>query len=274
MSGTQSRYTPGYGAHVTGLVQRSAVTHAAFFLSRLQPDSVVLDCGCGPGAITKGLAEVVGDGVVVGCDISTSQIAAATRQDRPDQGTHPFYVLADVSRLPFADNSFDAVFAHTLLMHLAEPQSALREMYRVLKPSGIVGLREEDQGSQIYFPEDSDLRRARSLHLREWQATGGDPYVARKYRMLLSQVGFVDIEIGASATVRSGPEAVRAKGERLSRMWGEKRFVEGMLERGWVQQSEVHRLGDAWRRWGEHPHAFFADLNCEALASKPSEPSR
>jgi len=44
----------------------------------------------------------------------------------------------DAYALPFADNSFDAVTCQTLLIHLANPLKALQEMYRVVKPGGII----------------------------------------------------------------------------------------------------------------------------------------
>ena len=48
---------------------------------------------------------------------------------------NPDYV-GDVHKLPFADNSVDAIFAICLLEHVEEPQVAVKEIYRVLKPGG------------------------------------------------------------------------------------------------------------------------------------------
>lgn len=47
-------------------------------------------------------------------------------------------IVADVSALPFADNSLDAIVSESLLEHVADPQKSVEEMRRVLKPGGII----------------------------------------------------------------------------------------------------------------------------------------
>ncbi len=45
-------------------------------------------------------------------------------------------IVGDIHELPFADNSIDAIVCCAVLEHVEEPQKAVREMYRVLKPGG------------------------------------------------------------------------------------------------------------------------------------------
>ena len=56
---------------------RSAETYADFFYPYLATDDCVLDCGCGNGSITAGLAQFVPDGAVVGIDLDTAQFQLA-----------------------------------------------------------------------------------------------------------------------------------------------------------------------------------------------------
>jgi ubiquinone/menaquinone biosynthesis C-methylase UbiE len=51
------------------LAGRTAEVHGSFFLTYLQTGMDVLDCGCGPGSITVGLAEAVKPGTVTGIDL-------------------------------------------------------------------------------------------------------------------------------------------------------------------------------------------------------------
>ena len=61
--------------HVIG--GRTADVHGAFFLPYLRTGMEVLDCGCGPGSITVGLAEAVIPGSVTGIDLEESQLKTA-----------------------------------------------------------------------------------------------------------------------------------------------------------------------------------------------------
>src|SRR5438552_1886147 len=71
-------YTPGHTANATDfMAQRSFESHGAFFASRLRRGLRVLDCGCGPGSITWGLAARVAPAEVIGVDLGESQIARA-----------------------------------------------------------------------------------------------------------------------------------------------------------------------------------------------------
>ena len=126
-------YTPGYSAPILSFMeQRTADTHAGFFMPQLMTGWSVLDAGCGPGTITLGLARRVAPGVVTGVDIEDSQVAESREQARRE-GLAVEFRKASVYDLPFPDHHFDAVFSHALLEHLADPNAALREFRRVLK---------------------------------------------------------------------------------------------------------------------------------------------
>ena len=57
--------------------------------------------------------------------------------------------MGSVYELDFSDNSFDALFSHNVLEHVAEPSRAVQEMQRVLKPGGVIGLRDFDMGGLL-----------------------------------------------------------------------------------------------------------------------------
>lgn len=102
----------------------------------------VLDCGAGTG--TTGLMAVrkVGpSGHVTLFDLSEAMLdvarqkaAAAGMQDRVT------FEIGDLARLPFADNSFDAVLSTYSLCPVGDPALGAREMYRVTRPGGRVGV--------------------------------------------------------------------------------------------------------------------------------------
>jgi len=97
-------------------------------------DKRVLDFGCGWGGETAWLAERAAS--AVGCDINPSSIQDAD-QFKADLGqSNLSFVLIKGERLPFDDNSFDAVFSTNVFEHVMCPAQVLREIRRVLRPNG------------------------------------------------------------------------------------------------------------------------------------------
>lgn len=91
----------------------------------------VLEIGCGTGLILERAAEI--SKTALGIDISEGMLKHAL--DRGLEG-----VLADVTHLPFADESFDLVYSFKVLAHVEDIDRALKEMARVTRPGGILVL--------------------------------------------------------------------------------------------------------------------------------------
>ena len=102
-------------------------------LRHLNQTSKVLDCGVGTGAFSLALLESVDQPAhISGVDISYPMLNQA-RQNLEHRCMSLDLRRENITSLPFADESFDAViFAH-VLEHMAEPLAILREMVRVLK---------------------------------------------------------------------------------------------------------------------------------------------
>ena len=122
--------------------QRTAEVNAGFFLHHLRPGINLVDCGCGTGSITAGLAESISPGEVTGIEISASDVDLARERAKKGGHTNLRFEVADIYELPLPDESVDAVFFHAILGHLNDPVRALREAHRVLKPGGVVGVRQ------------------------------------------------------------------------------------------------------------------------------------
>src|SRR6478672_2780569 len=119
-------YTHGHApATLRQHAQRTADEAAAFLLPHLRPDMRLLDVGCGPGSITRGLAERLPAGEVVGLDLSRETLEAARRDATARGLANLRYEEGSVYQLPFPDASFDVVYAHQVLQHLRERGAAL-----------------------------------------------------------------------------------------------------------------------------------------------------
>ena len=107
----KERYTLGYSPQTIAQFQRrTAAREAGFLLPHLSAGMRLLDCGCGPGSITVGMAEAVAPGQVVGIDIEPNEYRLTWSQAAERTCTNLRFAVADVYRLPFADNVFDATF--------------------------------------------------------------------------------------------------------------------------------------------------------------------
>ena len=90
----------------------------------LQPQSRVLDFGCGSGEM---VSTYRADGYeAFGCDIVLDQETPVLRRIRWDD-----------LRIPFEDHSFDFVFSDQVFEHVTDPERAVSEIWRVLRPGGV-----------------------------------------------------------------------------------------------------------------------------------------
>lgn len=247
---------------------RTATRQAAFFLPHLQPGMKLLDCGSGSGSITVGLAQVVAPGEVTGIDISEAEVARAQRK-AADEGIHNLHFeVGNAYHLAFPADSFDALFSHNMLEHVGEPHKALQEMWRVLKPGGVIGLRDTDMGGVIFNAADEVVGQYPFLHEAIWERAGGYPRLARRLRGLLHEAGFVDVVASASYEAYGDLEALRSVTEVLASRCSEPDFVRQVTAHGLADAESLGALKAALHAWAEQPDAFLAIAHGEAVGRK------
>lgn len=102
----------------------------------LAPDAHVLDVGCGGGANIAALLARCPEGAVDGLDYSPESVAASKRKNAAALGRRCTVLQGDVGRIPFADESYDAVTAFETVYFWPDLPRAFAEIWRVMRPGG------------------------------------------------------------------------------------------------------------------------------------------
>jgi ubiquinone/menaquinone biosynthesis C-methylase UbiE len=106
-----------------------------------RPSEDVLDVATGPGTVAREAARLIGrGGRVVGVDISAAMLSVGRDWPADSQWAQIEYVEAPATQIPLADEAFDVAFCQQGLQHMSDPQAALQEIRRLLRPGGRLGV--------------------------------------------------------------------------------------------------------------------------------------
>jgi ubiquinone/menaquinone biosynthesis C-methylase UbiE len=235
---------------------------AAFLAPHLRMGMRLIDCGCGPGSITVDLAREVAPGEAIGIDLRDVALTQGRTLARERGITNVTFHAASVYQLPYADSSFDAAFACAVLQHLATPLTALKELRRVLKPGGVIGIADGSSTITFRYPTNPILQAWDRLRALEREYNTGRPYEALALRALLREAGFARTRASGALTTEAGPpagsleETRRVAQNHVIRLRG----VLGRLAvaRGWATREELEQMAESLIAWGEAPDAFYA----------------
>jgi ubiquinone/menaquinone biosynthesis C-methylase UbiE len=202
----------------------------------LKAGMAVADFGCGVGATTRTLAELVGpSGHVTGIDVSAAQLEQGRKLCEAEGIGNTFFVQASATATGLPRNSFDLVYCRFLLLHLVDPADCLREMKEILKPGGILVVEDGDLTSAGSSPASS-LRWFADLFRRLGPTRGLDYALANRLYHLVKAAGFPepDIEIHQPATARGE--------DRFLLKWSVEEAAPAFVAAGLVTAAEMEQI--------------------------------
>ncbi len=234
----------------------------AFLVAHLRAGVRLIDCGCGPGSITVDLAQAVAPGEAIGIDLREDALMHGRTLARERGIANVAFHVASVYQLPYADGSFDAAFACAVLQHLAAPLAALKEIRRVLKPGGVMGIVDGSSTTTFRYPTNPLLEAWDKLRGLEREYNTGRASDALPLRALLREAGFARTRASGNLATEAGPpagsleETRRVAQNHLIRLHG----VLGKLAvaQGWATREELEQMAEALIAWAEAPDAFYA----------------
>ena len=158
----------------------------------------ILDAGSGQGAFAEIIAE--SDGV----ELFTLDL----NSDAESRRFGMRHIVADIHALPYANATFDGIWCSNTLMYSPRPQLAMTEFGRVVRPGGLIAVKEEDVGRDIlasWDPElDLALRSAWGAALRSGEVAG-DGYMGRKVPQLFCDLRGFAFDVRSYVIDRTGP---------------------------------------------------------------------
>ncbi|HET6865599.1 MAG TPA: methyltransferase domain-containing protein [Solirubrobacteraceae bacterium] len=231
-------------------------------LTRAQLDAIgvgegwrCLDVGAGGGAVTRMLAERVGNtGSVLAIDLDTSLLEALA-DDRIEVRRH------DLMRAPLPADRFDLVHARLLLIHLPSRLDALRRLARAARPGGWVAAMDPDFTTVALSPANLAWERTWSAFLDAVIVAGWDPRYGARLCGEMWAIGLADVhgeyvgsrEPGGSVPARLLSLTLERVRDRLIAFGAESEDRRGQARAGGSVQpvqlaDQMHRAGAATGR--------------------------
>jgi ubiquinone/menaquinone biosynthesis C-methylase UbiE len=236
--------------------QQRAMREAYWSEIRFVQDARVLEIGCGPGPVTRALAEWPNVGEVVGVDPSPIFLAQARERTASKQNVS--FVNGDARELPFEASWFDVVILHTTLCHVPEPERALREARRVLRDTGWLALFDGDYATTTVATCTADPLQSCA---EAWVASSvHDPWLMRRAPAMVRAAGFAETQLRSHGYVEAP-----SGGYMLTII---ERGIAALLAQGQIGSSTAEALRAEARRRSESAkffgHIAYASLVAQA----------
>lgn len=179
----------------------------------LSPASRCLDVCCGTGDLTLALAKKCPYGKVTGLDFNEKMLQLA--EQKAAGNSHINFVVGDAMHLPFASNKFDVVTIGFGLRNVPDANQCLKELYRILKPGGQIGILEMSQpvnkvvqiGWKAYFAVFPYLAKMTGGNIQDYQYlkksaeqfVGADELVRMCKKVGFKKLHYQRLNLGAGA---------------------------------------------------------------------------
>jgi ubiquinone/menaquinone biosynthesis C-methylase UbiE len=160
----------------------------------VRPGQQVLEIGCGTGVVLRDVMGLVGRrGEVTGLDSSRTMLVRARALARGVAGGRLRLRHGDGNDLPFAAARFDVSLAITVILHVPDPLRVVKELARVTRAGGRVGLQDQDFGLVGAAHPDRALtdRILDGVAARIYE----EPYSGRRLPALLREAGLQEVRV-------------------------------------------------------------------------------
>jgi len=224
---------------------RGLATDYRTLVPLLRPGMVVLDIGCGTGAISRDMAERVGpEGHVTGIDNTEKFIESG----KEDFGDVPNLTLAHTDLFEFIpDHKFDLVTAARVLQWLSNPVEALRKIKSFLKPGGQVSILDYNHEQLEWDPSPPESMGQFYETFLKWRADAGmRNAIADELPDMFLEAGYQEVE-----SFNSDERYTRDRGDFIEKagIWSKVAGSTQMVEEGCLDEALRLKAIEEYDRW-------------------------
>lgn len=161
--------------------------------SGLRKNHRILELGCGPGFVSKLLAELAADGELVSVDNNPQLLALYDKEVTRPPKLGARAVEGSVHAIPVADNWSDFVYARFLFQHVPSPEIGVKEAFRSTAPGGRCCIVDSDDGLVLHHPPVPEIGQLLNVAQTAQASYGGDRFIGRKLAQMMGEAGFIHV---------------------------------------------------------------------------------
>ena len=154
----ENKHEPMHYSHAKHLLNplRHLIQSPKKLVKKLSPeqDYTILELGPGPGFFSAELAYSVPKGKLILIDIQQEMLDFARLRLQKNNILNVEYIKADAKKLPLENETVDIAMLMGMFGEVPEPKNCLEELYRILKPNGIISITEVKFGDPDYIPQE------------------------------------------------------------------------------------------------------------------------
>lgn len=213
----------------------------------LKKGMVLLDVGCGTGAISKDIAKIVGEeGKVIGIDNTKKFIESGKKTY--SEITNLSLIHSDLFDFESAEK-FDLIVAARVLQWLTTPKKALLKMKELLKPDGQISILDYNHEALDWQPSPPKSMQAFYQIFLKWREDAGmNNKIAEDLSDMMNEVGLSSIE------VRSSNEHYERENENFKSkvgIWSKVAGLNQIVDEGYIENEYRLQVIEEYDEWVE-----------------------
>ena len=159
-----------------------------------------LEPGSGPGWLTKVIRQKYPNSPITTVELDPKMNEILRKVLTSEELEMVDVVESSIENTGFPNNYFDVAIVRAVLQHIEKPQIAIAEIYRVLKPGGVIYILDGDQGIEGLMDPKIEKLDAFSNRIKKiFSQQRGSPEISRHLPKMLKEQGFHSVDFDAVA---------------------------------------------------------------------------